>query len=104
MPEGGIIDVTIDILTLDAASIARYPGLRTGAYANIAVRDTGTGIQPDDQPHVFGPFFTTKDPAKGTGPGLSIVYGIAKDAGGTVTFSTVPGEGTTFNVLVPVVV
>ena len=103
MPEGGTIDVTIDILVLDAAALARYPGLRPGRYAHIAVQDSGTGIRAEDQPHVFEPFFTTKDPGKGTGLGLSIVYGIAKDAGGTVTFTTTPGEGTTFNVLLPLV-
>ena len=101
MPNGGRIDIEIGPITLDDRNTARYPGLPSGPYARIAVRDTGVGISPDMAPHVFEPFFTTKEPSKGTGLGLSIVYGIAKECGGTVTFSTKPDEGTTFEVLLP---
>ncbi len=52
---------------------------------------------------MFEPFFSTKDPARGSGLGLSIVYGIAREAGGTVTFTTAPNQGTTFEVLLPIV-
>jgi signal transduction histidine kinase len=52
---------------------------------------------------VFEPFFTTKDPAQGNGLGLSIVYGIAREAGGTVTFTSEPGQGTTFEVFLPLI-
>jgi two-component system cell cycle sensor histidine kinase/response regulator CckA len=103
MPEGGTIDVLVEHITLDDRAVLRYPGISEGAFARIAVRDTGEGIHPDQQAHVFEPFFTTKDPAKGTGLGLSIVYGIAKEAGGTVSFSTAPQQGTTFEVLLPLV-
>jgi len=103
MPDGGTVDVTIDAVSVDAASARRYDGLPPGDYARISVRDTGTGIDPDMQPHVFEPFFTTKDPSKGTGLGLSIVYSVAKEAGGAVTFTSVPREGTTFEVLLPLI-
>jgi two-component system cell cycle sensor histidine kinase/response regulator CckA len=101
VPEGGTINVYADIVTVDAQTMSRYPAVVPGAYARIAVRDTGAGIDPEIERHVFEPFFTTKDPAKGTGLGLSIVYGIAKHAGGGVTFSSTPGQGTIFEVLLP---
>jgi len=103
MPEGGSIDITIEQVKLDDRAVVRYSGIAPGTYARIAVRDTGAGIDPELQPHVFEPFFTTKDPSKGTGLGLSIIYGIAKENGGAVTFATAPNEGTTFEVLLPLV-
>ena len=104
MPEGGTIEVLVERVTLDDRAVLRYPGISDGAFARIAVTDTGEGIPLDMQPHVFEPFFTTKSPAKGTGLGLSIVYGIAKEAGGTVSFSTEDKQGTTFEVLLPLAV
>jgi signal transduction histidine kinase len=101
MPAGGTVDVTVDALSLDVVAAAAYSGVPAGDYARIRVRDTGTGIDPEMQPHVFEPFFTTKDPSKGTGLGLSIVYSVAKEAGGTVTFTSAPNQGTTFEVLLP---
>ena len=63
----------------------------------------GPGIEPEAQRHVFEPFFTTKESVKGTGLGLSIVYGITKEAGGAVGFTSNPAQGTTFEVLLPIV-
>jgi PAS domain S-box-containing protein len=103
MPEGGTIDITVEPVTLDERSVLRYQGLPAGDYARIAVSDTGTGITPEQQAHVFEPFFTTKSPSKGTGLGLSIIYGIAKENGGAVSFTTAPNEGTTFEVLLPLI-
>jgi two-component system cell cycle sensor histidine kinase/response regulator CckA len=103
MPGGGTIAVRVEPITLDERGVLRYPGISDGAFARIAVSDTGDGIPDDMHPHLFEPFFTTKDPAKGTGLGLSIVYGIAKEAGGTVSFSTAAKQGTTFEVLLPLV-
>jgi two-component system, cell cycle sensor histidine kinase and response regulator CckA len=103
MENGGLVTVRIDAVELGPRDVVRYPGTLSGSYARISIRDTGSGIDLDKQPHIFEPFFTTKTSEKGTGLGLSIVYGIAKDAGGTVTFSTTPGKGTTFEVLLPLV-
>ena len=102
-PEGGAIDVEAGTITLGPHEASRFAGLPPGRYARIAVHDMGSGIAPEAQRHVFEPFFTTKDPDKGTGLGLSIVYGITKEAGGTVTFTSDPTQGTTFEVLVPIV-
>ncbi len=104
MPEGGTIEIVVEAVDLDERAVLAYPGMPPGRYGLIAVRDTGCGIAPEMRRHVFEPFFSTKDPAKGGGLGLSIVYGIAKEAGGTVTFSTEasgPKRGTTFQVLLP---
>jgi signal transduction histidine kinase len=103
MPGGGTIAVRVEPIALDERGVLRYPGIADGAFARIAVSDTGDGIPDEMQPHLFEPFFTTKDPSKGTGLGLSIVYGIAKEAGGTVSFSTAAKQGTTFEVLLPLV-
>jgi signal transduction histidine kinase len=68
----------------------------------VRVSDTGTGIPEDVRPHIFEPFFTTKGVGKGTGQGLSIVYGsIVKKHGGTVTFETEAGRGTSFILCLP---
>jgi two-component system, cell cycle sensor histidine kinase and response regulator CckA len=104
MPGGGEITVVVDEVRMGERGALRHPGLSNGAFARIAVTDTGDGIDPDMQAHIFEPFFTTKGPSKGTGLGLSIVYGIAKEAGGTVSFSTAEKEGTTFEVLLPLAV
>jgi two-component system, cell cycle sensor histidine kinase and response regulator CckA len=103
MPNGGTIDVAVEPVQLDERAVLRYPGIADGAFARIAVTDTGEGIDLDMQAHIFEPFFTTKNPDKGTGLGLSIVYGIAKEAGGTIAFATEPQRGTTFEVLLPLV-
>jgi len=103
MPEGGPIDVLVEPVRLDERSVLRYPGIADGPFARLAVTDTGVGIDPDVEAHIFEPLFTTKDASKGTGLGLSIVYGIAKAAGGTVSFMTGPTQGTTFEVLLPLV-
>jgi PAS domain S-box-containing protein len=101
MPKGGTVTIAVESIVIDAANARRYPALPDGEFARISVSDTGIGIDPTMQPHIFEPFFTTKDPAKGAGLGLSIVYGIAKEAGGTVTFVTAPDRGTTFEVVLP---
>lgn len=100
MRTGGTIEVDVSVVQHDPETSNRYPGMAAGSYVRLAVHDSGDGIEPDLQPHIFEPFVTTKG-SSGTGLGLSIVYGIARDLGGAVTFSTAAGEGTTFEVLFP---
>jgi signal transduction histidine kinase len=101
IPAAGRIRIGVSEVNLDTRAVAAYPGMPPGHFARIRVHDSGAGIPPDLQSHVFEPFFTTKSHTKGSGLGLSIVYGIAQDAGGTVSFSTSVDEGTTFEVLLP---
>jgi signal transduction histidine kinase len=70
--------------------------------AAVAIKDTGTGIQPDDMEHIFRPFFSTKAEVKGTGLGLSVSYGIVKNHHGEIRVESQPGAGATFTVLLPV--
>ena len=72
-----------------------------GDYVTLAVRDTGTGIAPDVLEQVFDPFFTTKEVGKGSGLGLSMVYGFAKQSGGHVTIDSEVGRGTTVTIYLP---
>jgi two-component system, cell cycle sensor histidine kinase and response regulator CckA len=103
MPDGGTLEIRIDTLRIDEHNAARYPGLPAYRFARIAVQDSGVGMDAELRSHVFEPFFTTKESTKGTGLGLSIVYSIAKEAGGIVTCVSSPGEGTTFEVILPIV-
>jgi len=89
--------------TPGAMGIIRVSTRRDGDTAEVRVTDTGTGIAPENRPRLFEPFFTTKPVGKGTGQGLSIVYAsIVKQHGGTVSFETEPGRGTTFILRVPI--
>ncbi len=95
MPSGG------DLWVRAAKGRDEALGEGPGPCAVIEVTDTGTGIPPDVLEHIFEPFFTTKGEDRGTGLGLSTVYGIVKQAGGLVRVETEPGRGTTFRVLWP---
>ena len=67
----------------------------------MSVKDNGTGIPPEDQARIFEPFFTTKGDRGGTGLGLSVTYGIVTDHGGLIEISSKPGDGSTFDVWLP---
>src|SRR5690606_16456309 len=73
-----------------------------GDVARIVVEDTGCGMDEETVPHIFEPFFTTKGLARGTGLGLSTVYGIIQQHGGTITVASVVGQGTRFEIRLPV--
>lgn len=75
--------------------------LRAGEYVSLAVEDTGCGMNEEVRARVFEPFFSTKKPGVGTGLGMSMVYGIVKQAGGAVTVASVPGNGTRVSILLP---
>lgn len=105
MPNGGKITVRTHQVSLCAADCEVSPfDVAEGDYVAIDVADTGHGMAPEVLTHVFEPFFTTKGSHQGTGLGLAAVYGAVKCAGGAITAESEVGKGTTFRVLLPVVV
>ncbi len=101
MPAGGVLTIETGHVSLDEAGAAES-GLIAGQYIQLAVADTGLGMDADTRLHAFEPFFTTKDAAKGAGLGLATVFGILQQSGGSIACDSELGEGTRFRVLLPV--
>ncbi|MDA8121458.1 MAG: PAS domain S-box protein [Deltaproteobacteria bacterium] len=101
MPSGGTLTVrTCNDEVLSTRSVLTGT-LAPGRWVSLTVQDTGTGIAPSVRERIFEPFFTTKEPGKGTGMGLSVVYGIVQSHGGAIDVDSAPGSGTTFLVYFP---
>ena len=100
MPDGGRLTVETTNATLDARA-ARERGMRAGDYVAFCVSDTGTGMPPEVIAKVFEPFFTTKPIGQGTGLGLSMIHGFARQSGGQVRIYSELGQGTTMRIYLP---
>jgi hypothetical protein len=98
MPKGGVISLTAENVTLSRGDTSA--GIE-GEFVTLRVTDTGSGIAPDVLSKVFDPFFTTKQMDKGSGLGLSQVYGFVHQSGGTVTIDSELGKGTTVTLYLP---
>ncbi len=99
--KGGVLGIGLDHREVTAWNKDLYPDLRPGPYVELTISDTGTGIEQAIIHRIFDPFFTTKDTGEGTGLGLSVVYGIVKEHGGTITVQSEPGAGSMFRVCLP---
>jgi two-component system cell cycle sensor histidine kinase/response regulator CckA len=101
MPQGGKLTLETSVVELDQTYVRDHGGARAGSYVRLSISDNGVGMSREIQERVFEPFFTTKELGRGTGLGLSTVYGIVQQTGGHVEVSSAPGVGTTFHVYLP---
>lgn len=101
MSDHGSLIIETSNIAIDAAYTAAEIGIAAGDYVRISVSDTGSGMSDSTLQRAFEPFFTTKPSGSGTGLGLSMVYGFAKQSGGNVTIYSEEGIGTTINVYLP---
>jgi PAS domain S-box-containing protein len=103
MPHGGRLTISTDCVKLDESFIRIHGYGKLGEYALISVSDTGLGMSPETSAKIFEPFFTTKETGKGTGLGLAMAYGIIKQHEGYINVYSELGNGTTFNIYLPLV-
>lgn len=103
MPDGGELNITTENIRIDeSSSCSHLFTISPGYYVAILISDSGVGIDEQELPHLFEPFYTSKDRSKNTGLGLSCVYGIIKSHNGFIDVKSVPGKGTTFTLYIPV--
>ena len=101
MPDGGMLTIETSNVHLDADYAALNPAATPGDYVLVAVSDSGTGMTPAVMEKAFDPFFTTKPTGKGSGLGLSMVYGFVKQSQGHIKIYSEAGQGTTIRIYLP---
>lgn len=101
MPDGGDLVIRLAAARLGPDAAKEFPDAAEGNYATLSVTDTGTGMDAKTAASIFRPFFTTKDPGKGSGLGLYTVSTILAQLGGHIRVRSAPGKGTTFQILLP---
>lgn len=100
-PAGGMLRIDLQDLRLDEDSATGFHNIEPGDYIELRISDRGIGMAENIIPHIFDPYFTTKEKGTGTGLGLSVVHGIVKTLGGRITVDSKPGRGSTFRILLP---
>ena len=101
MPDGGVLTLRTDNVEVETEGDKLPIGLASGDYVMLEVDDTGVGIDEEIRDQIFEPFFTTKSRTKGSGLGLSTVYGIVRQSGGDIEVYSEPGKGSRFRILLP---
>jgi PAS domain S-box-containing protein len=101
MPDGGKLWIETRNVELESGMANDQESIKAGSYVMLSVRDTGVGIGEETLPHIFEPFYTTKESGRGTGLGLSTVYGIVRQSGGHISVTSELGKGTAFKVYLP---
>ena len=101
--EKGVITVRLIDFYTDSKTMVQNNNLTSGQYLKLSVSDTGSGIDPGEIDRIFEPYFTTKPIGEGSGLGLAVVQGIVKSYGGDITVESELGQGSTFNIFLPVV-
>jgi PAS domain S-box-containing protein len=101
MPTGGKLEIITRTVYLDGSCVLVPPDINPGTYALIEISDSGTGISQEIIDHIFEPFFTTKGPGKGSGLGLSMIFGFVKHSGGHLSACSEPALGATFRLYLP---
>jgi PAS domain S-box-containing protein len=101
MPRGGVMRISTELVEATPDDAAMLGDLRPGRYVLVSVQDTGVGMTPEIRARAFEPFFTTKEPGKGSGLGLSQVYGFVAQSGGHVLIDSTPDQGTVVRLYLP---
>ncbi len=101
MPDGGDLSIATSRALVGEESQQMHADLKAGEYVRLVMSDTGAGMDDDTRSHIFEPFFSTKEEGKGTGLGLTTVYGIVKQCGGAIAVTSDPGRGSVFEIFLP---
>ena len=101
MPNGGVLTIETRVVTLDADAAGRFPNARPGDYVMLTANDTGHGMSPKVLLHAMEPFFSTKEPGKSTGLGLTMVHSTVRQSGGFVAIDSTVGKGTSVHLYFP---